>query len=54
MPVVIDDTHGFRHVPQSFNGRQRVYLAGGHLTPEFADQLHSILDEMVGDRAGAP
>jgi hypothetical protein len=45
MPVVIDDTHGIRNVPTSFSEVQMARLPGGHLTPEFAEQLHDALDQ---------
>jgi hypothetical protein len=53
IPVVLDDTHGIRNIPESFRAPQMTRLPGGHLTAELADQLHVMLDEMRRNGAGA-
>jgi hypothetical protein len=53
LPVVVDDTHGIHHVPDSFRAAQMVRLPGGRFTEGFAAQLHAMLDEVITDEDNA-
>ena len=53
VPVVVDDTHGIHHVPDSFRAAQMVRLPGGRFTEGFAAQLHAMLDEVITDEDNA-
>lgn len=48
VPVVVDETHGFKKVPDSFHAAQMSRLPGGRFTDGFADQLHAMIDEVTG------